>query len=80
MDSIKSQKHLQHPVFEQLKEYMEFYEMFSFATMGWIKHGIGSAINIDTYVFSSMQGTLESISDVLKNLRIAKFILSFISD
>jgi len=71
MDSIKSQSHLEHPVFGQIKDYMEFYEMFSFSTMGWNKRGLVSAINIDTYVFSSMQGTLESIRDVLKNLRIA---------
>jgi hypothetical protein len=71
MEVIKDKTHLQHPVFSQLEEYMEFYDRFSISTMVWIKHGIASAINFDTYVFTSMKGTLESIRDVLRNLRIA---------
>lgn len=71
MEMIKDKFHLQHPIFSQLEEYIDFYDMFSISTLGWIKHGIASAINFDTYVFSSMKGTLESIKEVLKNLRIA---------
>lgn len=33
--------------------------------MSFVLMGTGSVINIDTYVYSSMQGTLESIRDIL---------------
>ncbi|MFZ7115662.1 MAG: hypothetical protein ACO1G9_09815 [Bacteroidota bacterium] len=60
-----------HPVFDRLKEFSEFYDRLSFSTMSWIKYGVSSAINFDTYIFSSMQGTLDSILDVLMKRRIA---------
>jgi len=61
---------LEHTVFGQLTEYAEFYRSLSDSTMLWISQGTNSVINIDTYVFSSMQGTLESIHDVLFKGRI----------
>lgn len=61
----------EHPVFEQLSEYAEFYKNLSTSVMGWITQGTaGSVLNIDTYVYSSMQGTLESIKDILIKGRI----------
>lgn len=60
-----------HPVFEQLSEHAEFYKNLSTSVMGWVTQGtMGSVFNIDTYVYSSIQGTLESIKDVLINGRI----------
>jgi hypothetical protein len=38
--------------------------------MGWVSQGTLGVINLDTYVYSSIQGTLESISDVLAKGRI----------
>ena len=56
----------EHPVFNQLAEYAEFYKDLAFIVMGWVTMGtMGSVFNIDTYVYSSIQGTLESIKDVL---------------
>jgi hypothetical protein len=63
--------HTEHPVFEQLSEYAEFYKSLSFSVMGWFTQGtIGSILNIDAHVYSSMQGTLESIRDILGKGRI----------
>lgn len=55
----------EHRVFTELRRYMEFYErlamsVFSFATMGTKAFG-----NIDTYVYSSMRGTVESMRTIL---------------
>jgi hypothetical protein len=60
-----------HPVFQQLSEYAEFYKSLSFSVMEWITQGtMGAVLNIDTYVYSSIQGTLESIKDILIKGRI----------
>lgn len=60
-----------HPAFEQLSEYAEFYENLSNSVMGWITQGtIGSVLNIDTYLYSSIQGTLQSIKEILIKGRI----------
>ena len=64
-------KYEDHPVFQQVSEYAEFYKHLSFSVMGWITQGTKDAIvNIDSHVFSSIQGTLESIKDILANGRI----------
>jgi hypothetical protein len=62
--------YIEHPVFNQLAEYADFYEDLSTIVMGWITQGTTSLINIDTYVYSSIQGTLESIKDILIKGRI----------
>jgi len=60
----------QHRVFEQLSKYAEFYKDLSFLIFCWVTLGTKSVINIDAYVYSSMQGTLESIRDILIQGRI----------
>src|SRR5258706_8072616 len=62
--------YIEHPVFEQLSKFAKFYESLSFSVMSFVSMGTGSFVNIDTYVFSSMQGTLESIRDILAKGRI----------
>lgn len=70
MRNALDNEYLEHSVFGQLTEYADFYRSLSDSTMSWISQGTNSAINIDTYVFSSMQGTLESINDILFKGRI----------
>lgn len=62
---ITDKAYTEHQVFDELKQYAEFYQqlaisVFSFATMG-----TKAICNIDTYVYSSMQGTIESIKTIL---------------
>ena len=57
--------YVEHPVFEQLSKYSTFYEDLAFQMMSFVTLGIQSAINIDMAVYDSMQGTLESMSDIL---------------
>tara|TARA_R110002072_G_scaffold287464_5_gene453182 strand:+ start:21681 stop:22490 length:810 start_codon:yes stop_codon:yes gene_type:complete len=58
-----------HEVFKRLEGYIGFYRLISFGVMNWINFGT-SVTNIDTYMFSSIQGTFESIQMVLKKGRI----------
>ncbi len=60
-------EYLEHPVFEQLKKYSAFYDNLSEAIFQFVSMGTSSVINIDTYVYSSMQGTLDSISEILSH-------------
>jgi len=63
-------EYMKHPIFKKLEFYSDFYNSLSFSIMGFSSSGTYSIVNIDTYVFSSMQGTIESIQDVLKKGRI----------
>ena len=63
--------HKEHLVFNLLAKYAQFYKDLSTSVMGWVTQGtIDSVLNIDTYVFSSIRGTLESIRDILIKGRI----------
>lgn len=60
----------EHQVFTQLSEYADFYKSLSFSIFSFITQGTRVPCNIDSYVYSSIQGTLESINDILKKGRI----------
>lgn len=62
--------YIEHPIFEQLSKYAEFYESLAYSVMLFISTGTQSIFNIDSYVYSSMRGTLESIKDILIKGRI----------
>ena len=63
-------EYLEHPVFEQLTELIAFYEALSDTTMGFISQGTKAIVNLDTYVFTSISGTLESIKNTLYSGRL----------
>ena len=60
----------EHQVFTQLSEYADFYKSLSFSIFRFITQGTRAICNIDSYVYSSIQGTLGSINDILKKGRI----------
>jgi len=60
----------EHRVFTLLSEYADFYESLADSIYGFVTQGTRAACNIDSYVFSSIQGTLESIKDILIKGRI----------
>src|SRR5450759_624731 len=43
--------YVEHPVFEQLSEYAEFYGSLSFSIMSFVSMGTQSILNIDTYIY-----------------------------
>ncbi len=56
-----------HKIFEELHYYASFYESLSNSVMSFSTKGTSAIANMDTYVYMSMRGTLESINLVLKN-------------
>jgi hypothetical protein len=63
-------EYMEHQIFGQLLTYAEFYKDLAFSVFGFVSQGIRTFSSIDTYVFSSMQGTLDSISTILLQGRI----------
>lgn len=59
-----------HVVFRDLEKFISFYSSFSMSIMGFATAGTRAIINVDTYIYSSIQGTLESIELVLEKGRI----------
>jgi hypothetical protein len=66
---ITDRKYSEHQVFNALKTYEEFYDSLSTSIMHFVSMGT-AALNFDTYIFTSMQGTIESIRLLLVNGRI----------
>ncbi len=69
IETFKTKDYQQHKVFKQIDEYLEFYNALSFSMMNWMAGGT-RAINFETYIFSSLEGTLQSIKAILENGRI----------
>jgi hypothetical protein len=63
-------KYKGHPVFLDLDNFIAFYDSLSMSVMSFSTTGTKAIINIDTYVYSSIQGTLESINMTLKSGRL----------
>lgn len=56
-----------HKVFEELSDFSEFYQSLSYSIMMFVSQGTRAFLNLDTYVFSSIKSTLDSIKMVLTN-------------
>ena len=71
-DNVQTNRpeYLNHIVFASLTENIDFYRTLSDTVMTFPTMGTRAIINIDTYVYSSIAGTLESINIILKNGRI----------
>jgi hypothetical protein len=68
---IEDPEFTEHQVFTQLDDLSRFYSDLSFAVAGFVTMGTApSLLNIDTYAFSSMSGSLESIKATLRRGRI----------
>lgn len=67
---ICEKEYKEHKVFDKLDEMINFYNFLSFSIFGFISQGTEAICNIDTYLYSSVQGTLESIKNILQNGRI----------
>jgi hypothetical protein len=67
---ITTSEYKDHRVFSELERYGEFYDRLSMSVMSFVTTGTNAFLNIDTYAYSSVQGTLESIKATLSNGRI----------
>ena len=59
-----------HAVFPAIDRYAEFYEQLSMSIIGFVTMGTDAFINIDTYMYQSIGGTLNSIRAILYEGRI----------
>ena len=55
---ITERAYTKHRVFEQLIKYSNFYRNLASSIMQFVSMGTSSVLNIDTYVYTSMQGTI----------------------
>ncbi len=67
---VTSQEYQDHQVFSEIDRYARFYEIFADSVSSFSSVGTRAVLNIDSYVYSSIRGTLESIRDILKVGRI----------
>jgi len=65
-----SKDYLEHKIFNQLDDYSEFYDSLALRIMGFIPNGVKGFFNIDSFLYTSIQGTLKSIKEILKKGRI----------
>lgn len=64
------EEYLKHKIFIDLKRYSGFYNDLSYSVICFISSGTESIINLDTYSYKSIKGTINSISEILKKGRI----------
>ena len=62
--------YLKHKVFDELKYMMEFYDSLSMSCYSFVSTGTQGIINYASYVYSAIEGTLDSISTLLTKGRI----------
>lgn len=55
----------EHRTFAELEQYAKFYQRLAMSVFSFASMGTKAFCNIDTYVYSSMQGTVESIKTIL---------------
>lgn len=67
---VEDEAYKGHPIFSELDSYIDFYSSFAFSVMGFATMGTTAMMNMDTYVYSSIQGTVESIKIILEKGRI----------
>ncbi|MCM1502971.1 MAG: hypothetical protein NC115_09950 [Bacteroidales bacterium] len=64
------EKYLNHDVFSEIDFMINFYDSLSFSSLNFMPSGVDCNINYASYVYSAIEGTLESIHMLLKNGRI----------
>jgi hypothetical protein len=67
---VSDEEFQKHTVFADLERYGAFYESLARSVFPFVSVGTRAICNIDSYVFSSIQGTLASIQTILRDGRI----------
>ena len=67
---IYTEEYQKHVVFSELNKYIDFYEGLSHTVFGFLATGTNAILNFESYIFSSIKGTLESIFLILKDGKI----------
>lgn len=64
------ESYLKHKVFDDLKYMMEFYDSISMSCFSFVASGTHGITNYASYVYTAIEGTLDSISILLSKGRI----------
>ncbi|WP_232821399.1 hypothetical protein [Acidithiobacillus ferrivorans] len=67
---VTDKAYTEHQVFAELDQYAKFYKQLAMSVFQFVPMGTKAICNINTYVYSSMQGTVESIKIILLSGRI----------
>ena len=67
---VSDEEYQKHTVFGELERYAAFYESLAHSVFGFATVGTRAIYNIDSYLFSSVQGTLASIQAILRDGKI----------
>lgn len=67
---VNSSEYQKHVVFKNLEQYIQFYDDWSFRVFGFSTIGTTAIANLDSALFSSMKGTMDSIRMLLQSGRI----------
>ena len=67
---VSDEEYQKHRVFTELEQYASFYENLAESVFLFASVGTRAICNIDSYMFSSIQGTLASIQAILRDGRI----------
>ena len=62
---MTDKEYQEHPVFSGFDQFIDFYDSLAALVLKFCTVGTQSMINIDSYVYSSIQGTLHSIKIIL---------------
>lgn len=68
--SICSKEYTEHPIFEEIKYMISFYDRLSYTCYRFVPVGTQGVGNYASYVYSALKGTLDSIQTLLKMGRI----------
>ncbi|AFJ07969.1 hypothetical protein PI172_1216 [Prevotella intermedia] len=69
-NSILSKEYINHPVFEEIKYMMDFYESVSYTCYFFFPSGTSCIMNYVSDIYIALEGTLDSIQTLLKIGRI----------
>ena len=70
-DEKLPKEYREHEIFRNLDSIKDFYDFLSYSSFSFLPEGlIGTFPNIDTYIFSSIKGTIDSVCLLLKNAHI----------
>lgn len=67
---VSDEKYRGHRIFSELDEYIDFYRSLSRSVMSFATIGTTAIVNMDSYVYSSIQGTVDSIKILLEKGRV----------
>lgn len=63
---VDDPRYLNHAVFGELDRLIAFYDQLAHSMFLWVSPGTSALCNIDSYVYSSIRGTLASICSILR--------------